>query len=138
MGVVSSFGRQARHRQTAHFKPSWNSSAGNRTPCIRSGKSRTALSQSLVPSGVSTLVVYTSGFGYLFGDQDMSTVDAEEAIYFELLRENDSLSREQAKQLAGDFIRRGRNIHIVGRGNGRQYHYHGGDPILGRQFVCCY
>jgi hypothetical protein len=87
---------------------------------------------------MSTLIVYPSGYGYWLGDKDMSKDDAEEFIYRELLRENDSLSKDRAQLFAADFIRNGRNIHVVARGNRRQYHYHGGDPILGRKYICCY
>lgn len=63
----------------------------------------------------------------------MGEIDAEEAIYLELLRENDSLSKPMAKQLAADFIRNSRNVHIVASENGIQRHYLGGDPFMGRR-----
>jgi hypothetical protein len=92
------------------------------------------------PERSKFLLFDTDGYDYLPGDEAMNAVDAEEAICFELLRENDSLSRPVAKQLAADLIRNGRNLHIVISANGRQRHYLGGDPFLGRRplsFCCC-
>jgi hypothetical protein len=73
----------------------------------------------------------TDGYTDLLVDEEMSAVDAEEAIYFELLRENDLLSEPLAKQWAADFIRNGRRVHIVVSANGGQRHYFGDDPFLG-------
>jgi hypothetical protein len=71
------------------------------------------------------------GYPELAGDEAMDRVDAEEAVCFGLLRENDSLSTEQAKLLAADFIRNGRSLHIVVSANRRQRHYYRGYPFLG-------
>jgi hypothetical protein len=77
------------------------------------------------------------GYPPLRGDEAMSAVDAEEAICFGLLRENDSLSVERAKKLAADLIRDGRSLHIVASESGRQRHYFGPDPFRRPKYLGC-
>jgi hypothetical protein len=67
----------------------------------------------------------------------MNPIDAEEAICFGLLRENDSLSRERAKELAAELIRDGRNLHIVASANGRQRRCFGRDPFRRPTYIGC-
>jgi hypothetical protein len=83
------------------------------------------------------LVISSDGYPPLRGDEVMGPVDAEEAICFGLLRENDSLSVERAKELAAELIRNGRSLHIVASANGRQRHYFGRDPFRRPKFIGC-
>ena len=62
-------------------------------------------------------------------DEVIGPLDAEEAVCVALLRENESLSGPLAKQLAAEFIRNGRDIHVVVSAGGHQLHYAGGDPF---------
>ena len=74
------------------------------------------------------LVADPSGYVH-FGDESITAVDAEEAVCMALLRENDSMPRERAQELAADFIRNGRSVHVVVIANGHRGHYFGRDPF---------
>jgi hypothetical protein len=60
-------------------------------------------------------VFYADGYTLTPGDEGLSVVEAEEAAQFGLLRENDSLSAERAKELAADWIRDARSLRLVTR-----------------------
>ena len=77
------------------------------------------------------------GYSRCPGDEDMSTVEAEDTVQLGLLREKDSLSVERAKELAADWIRNARNLHIVVLANGSHSHYFGRDPFRRPKYLGC-
>lgn len=79
---------------------------------------------------VSVLAPLFDPTGYVqVGDQLIGAVDAEEAVCIALLRENDALSKERARELATDLIRSGRSVHVVVITNRLRGHYFGRDPF---------